>query len=117
MGVWLNGKAPDCKSVVVHTRWFDSICSHVFFHDSTMAVRSAVNRRVVGSTPTRGAMGMKTYIVPIMYRGLAHFKVEASSEEEAKEKAEQAFVDGQEEVMLGNETEEVISIENPEIME
>ena len=27
-GAWLNGKAPGCKPVVAHARWFDSICSH-----------------------------------------------------------------------------------------
>jgi len=50
---------------------------------------------------------MPKFCVPIIYRGLDNFIVEASNKEEAKELASQAFLAGERPVSCGNEWENI----------
>jgi hypothetical protein len=58
--------------------------------------------------PKRGKK--KTYEVPIVYRGLTNFIVEATSKEEAEKIARAKFNDGAAGDDLGNEFEEIEGI-------
>lgn len=53
---------------------------------------------------------MTRYEVPIIYRGLSTFIVEANSEKEAAAKAESLFRNGEPAPVLGNEWEEIDSV-------
>ena len=50
---------------------------------------------------------MKTYEVPMIYRGLANFIVSAETQEEAEKIARSKFTNGDQPDMLGNEAEEI----------
>ena len=51
---WQNGYAEDCKSLDIGS--IPVSASKRFFRDSSAVEQSAVNRLVVGSNPTRGAI-------------------------------------------------------------
>ena len=57
------------------------------------------------------------YEVPIIYKGVFNFIVEADSVDDAKDKAFFMFEDGRQPVELGNEWESVESIGEPEPVE
>lgn len=53
---------------------------------------------------------MSKYKVPIIYKGLSNFIIEAKDRIEAADKAMNLFKNGAPEVILGNEYEEVESV-------
>ncbi len=55
------------------------------------------------------------YLVPVCFRGLDNFLVEADSTQLAKAAAELAFKDGDEPVICGNEWQEVETVGEPEV--
>ena len=57
---------------------------------------------------------MKKYCVPVIYKGMDNFIVEAGSEEEAKELAYGAFNDGAAPAVCGNEWEKFVDCGKPE---
>ena len=58
---------------------------------------------------------MPRYIVPIVYSGQEDFLVVAANPEEAKEKAEEMFRDGQPSIHVRDNTEDVERIGEPEV--
>lgn len=57
---------------------------------------------------------MKKFAVPVLYRGLSNFIVEAETPEKAKELARTDFHLGTEPDILGNEFEEIERVGEPE---
>ena len=54
------------------------------------------------------------YCIPIIYRGLDNFIVEADSLEQAKELAKAQFNNGEPPVICGNEWEEILEVKDGE---
>ncbi len=50
---------------------------------------------------------MKTYIVGIVHTSLSHFSVKAENDDDALEKAKLKFRESKDEVMLGNEYDDI----------
>ena len=59
---------------------------------------------------------MPRYVVPVVYRGMDNFIVEADSPAEAKELAEARFNDGEPADEFGNEWEEIERVGDPELL-
>lgn len=60
---------------------------------------------------------MGKYVVPIIYRGQDNFIVEADSVEQAQERAQLRFCDGQPADELGNEWEEIEKVGEVELID
>lgn len=56
------------------------------------------------------------FAVPIVYKGLANFIVDAKDENEAKVKAAQAFNNGEHAESFGNEWEKIDQVCDPEVL-
>jgi hypothetical protein len=58
----------------------------------------------------------KWWKVPVVYRGLSNYMVEAETAEDARLKASEAFRNGDGEAFLGDEWQEIDTIREPAIV-
>ena len=57
---------------------------------------------------------MKKFVVKVVYHGTHNFLVEAENSEEATEKANEEYANGENPALLGDEWEEIERVHTPE---